>query len=269
MDIYETSCRTGPQKLRATIGYQSNVVQLVTGMQEIKLNGCEQQKRWEWERIQAKLFRLRVKGLALGQYQDSGAVFINQTKNILITALVAYFVVEGDMTLGMMVAVQYIIGQLNSPVEQLIGFIRQTQDAKLSLNRLSEIHNKDDEEKTDEERIQEIPQNKTIIVSNATFSYDTTSIGEPVIKNLNLAIHFGKQTAIVGTSGSGKTTLVKLLLEYYPLQNGDIFIGGHSLNNYSTREWRKKCGVVMPDGFIFSDTIANNIALGSEKIDKE
>lgn len=248
---------------------QSNVVQLVTGMQEIKLNGCEQQKRWEWERIQAKLFRLRVKGLALGQYQDSGAVFINQTKNILITALVAYLVVEGTMTLGMMVAVQYIIGQLNSPIEQLINFIRQTQDARLSLNRLSEIHGKENEEPADEVKIREIPTGKDVQLKNATFSYDTTSIGVPVIKGLDLDIFAGKQTAIVGTSGSGKTTLVKLLLGYYPLQKGDILLGGHTLNNYSIREWRKKCGVVMQDGFIFSDTIARNIAPGVERVDKE
>ena len=248
---------------------QSNVIQLVTGMQEIKLNGCEQQKRWEWERIQAKLFRLRIRGMALSQYQDSGAVLINQTKNIIITALVAKLVIDGQMTLGMMMAVQYIIGQLNGPVDQLISFVRETQDAKLSLERLSDVHDKEDEEVKDEQHILEIPADKDVVLSNVTFGYDATSVGEPVIKGVNLTIPVGKQTAIVGTSGSGKTTLIKLLLGYYPLQKGDILLGGNNLKYYSIREWRKKCGVVMQDGYIFSDSIAKNIAPGVEIIDKQ
>ena len=247
---------------------QSNVIQLVTGMQERKLNACEQQKRWEWERIQAKLFRLQIKGLALAQYQDSGAVLINQTKNIVITALVAKSVIDGQMTLGMMMAVQYIIGQLNGPVDQLISFIRETQDAKLSLERLSEVHDKEDEEAKDDVSIREIPTDKDLSLQNATFGYDVTSVGEPVIKGLDLIIPSGKQTAIVGTSGSGKTTLIKLLLGFYPLQKGDIVLGENKLKNYSIREWRKQCGVVMQDGFIFSDSIAKNIAPGVEIIDK-
>jgi ATP-binding cassette subfamily B protein len=248
---------------------QSKVIQLVTGMQEIKLNACEQQKRWEWERIQAKLFRLQIKGLALAQYQDSGAVLINQTKNIVITALVAKSVIDGQMTLGMMMAVQYIIGQLNGPVDQLISFIRETQDAKLSLERLSEVHDKEDEEAKDNVSIREIPTDKDLSLQNATFGYDTTSVGEPVIKRLDLIIPSGKQTAIVGTSGSGKTNLIKLLLGFYPLQKGNIMLGENKLKNYSIREWRKQCGVVMQDGFIFSDSIAKNIAPGVEIIDKE
>lgn len=248
---------------------QSNVIQLVTGMQEIKLNGCEQQKRWEWERIQAKLFRLRIRGMALSQYQDSGAVLINQTKNIIITALVAKLVIDGQMTLGMMMAVQYIIGQLNGPVDQLISFVRETQDAKLSLERLSDVHDKEDEEVKDEQHILEIPADKDVVLSNVTFGYDATSVGEPVIKGVCLTIPVGKQTAIVGTSGSGKTTLIKLLLGYYPLQKGDILLGGNNLKYYSIREWRKRCGVVMQDGYIFSDSIAKNIAPGVEIIDKE
>ena len=248
---------------------QSNVIQLVTGMQEIKLNGCEQQKRWEWERIQAKLFRLRIRGMALSQYQDSGAVLINQTKNIIITALVAKLVIDGQMTLGMMMAVQYIIGQLNGPVDQLISFVRETQDAKLSLERLSDVHDKEDEEVKDEQHILEIAADKDVVLSNVTFGYDATSVGEPVIKGVNLTIPVGKQTAIVGTSGSGKTTLIKLLLGYYPLQKGDILLGGNNLKYYSIREWRKKCGVVMQDGYIFSDSIAKNIAPGVEIIDKQ
>jgi ATP-binding cassette subfamily B protein len=248
---------------------QSNVVQLVTGMQEIKLNACERQKRWEWERIQAKLYRIRIKGLALGQYQDSGAVLINQTKNLVITALVAQLVVQGDMTLGMMLAVQYIIGQLNGPVDQMISFFRQTQDARLSTDRLSEIHSKKDEEEHGGIHIQDIPLNKDLRLEKLTFSYDKTSIGETVLKGIDLQILSGKQTAIVGTSGSGKTTLVKLLLGFYPPDSGNILLAENNLDNYSIRQWRKKCGVVMQDGFIFSDTIAGNIAPGVENIDKE
>lgn len=248
---------------------QSNIVQLITGMQEIKLNGCEQQKRWEWEAIQAKIFRLGIKGMALGQYQDSGAILINQIKNIIITALVAKLVVDGQMTLGMMLSVQYILGQLNGPIDQMIGFIRQTQDAKLSLDRLSEVHDKEDEEPINDDKIQEIPSAKDIRLENLSFAYDQTSIGELVVKDINLTIPKQKVTAIVGTSGSGKTTLIKLLLGYYPLNKGNIYIGENNFTNFSIRQWRKHCGIVMQDGFIFSDTIAKNIAPGVDKVDKE
>ena len=247
---------------------QSNVIQLITGMQEIKLNACEKQKRWEWERIQAKLFKLRIKGLALSQYQDSGAVFINQTKNIIITALVAKFVIDGQMTLGMMLSVQYILGQLNSPIDQLINFYRESQDARLSIERLSEVHEKEDEEDDSNNYIQEIPKQQDILMQDVSFAYDTTKAGKPVVRNIQLHIPTGKQTAIVGTSGSGKTTLMKLMLGFYPVQNGDIMLGNSNLNQYNLREWRKKCGVVMQDGFIFSDSIARNIAPGEENIDK-
>ena len=248
---------------------QSNIIQLITGMQEIKLNACEQQKRWEWERIQARLFRLQIKGLALGQYQDSGAILINQTKNILITILVAKLVVDGQMTLGMMLAVQYIIGQLNGPIDQLINFFRQTQDARLSLDRLSEIHGKEDEETIDNTKVQDIPQGQGLRLENVDFAYDETAAGEMVLKDIRLTIPANKQTAIVGTSGSGKTTLVKLLLGFYLTKRGRIYLGNNALNAYSWREWRKQCGVVMQDGFIFSDTIARNIAPGVESINKE
>jgi ATP-binding cassette subfamily B protein len=248
---------------------QSNVVQLVGGMQEIKLAGCERQKRWEWENIQAKLFRLRIKGLALGQYQDSGGVLINQTKNLIITAIVASLVVDGAMTLGMMMAVQYIIGQLNSPVNQMIGFIRQTQDARLSIDRLGEVHGRTDEEPDNMSFIREIPPHCDVAVKNLSFRYDKTEAGAEVLKNINLTVPSGRQTAIVGSSGSGKTTLIKLLLGYYPPERGEIFVGNSRLANYSLREWRKQCGVVMQDGFIFSDTIARNIAPGVENIDRE
>lgn len=247
---------------------QSTVVQLVNGMQEIKLSACEQQKRWEWERIQARLFKVNIRSLALRQYQDSGAVLINQTKNIIITGLVASLVVRGEMTLGMMLSVQYIIGQLNSPVNDLIAFARDMQDARLSMNRLGEVRDKPDEEEPTRQLIREIPVGKDLRIENLSFKYDPLS-EFPTLDNINLEIKAGKQTAVVGMSGSGKTTLVKLLLGFYPPACGQILLGDTPLENYSIREWRKQCGVVMQDGFIFSDTIAGNIAPGVEHIDKE
>ena len=248
---------------------QSTVIQLITGMQEIKLNACEQQKRWGWEAIQARLFRIRVKGMALSQYQDSGAIFINQTKNILITALVAKFVIDGEMTIGMMVAVQYIMGQLNSPVDQIIEFARKTQDARLSLDRLSDLQTQEDEATLDDSRIQEIPSGKNLLAGGLYFAYDGTSEGIYVLNDVGIMIPSGKKTAIVGTSGSGKTTLLKLFLGYYPPQKGIILLGENRLDNYSRKEWRSRCGIVMQEGFIFSDSIARNIAPAAEIIDKE
>lgn len=247
---------------------QSTVVQLVNGMQEIKLSACEQQKRWEWERIQARLFKVNIKSLALRQYQDSGAVLINQTKNIVITGIVASLVVQGDMTLGMMLSVQYIIGQLNSPINELITFARDMQDARLSMNRLSEVRDKPDEESAAGELVRDIPIGKSIRIENLTFKYDPLS-EQPTLDKICLEIESGKQTAIVGMSGSGKTTLIKLLLGFYPPTSGQILLGGAPLENFSIREWRKRCGVVMQDGFIFSDSIAGNIAPGVAHIDKE
>lgn len=247
---------------------QSTVVQLVNGMQEIKLSACEQQKRWEWERIQAQLFKVNIRSLALRQYQDSGAVLINQTKNIIITGLVASLVVRGEMTLGMMLSVQYIIGQLNSPVNDLITFARDMQDARLSMNRLGEVRDKPDEEEPTKQLIREVPVGKDLRIENLNFKYDPLS-EFPTLDNINLEIKAGKQTAVVGMSGSGKTTLVKLLLGFYPPASGQILLGDTPLENYSIREWRKQCGVVMQDGFIFSDSIAGNIAPGVEHIDKE
>jgi len=244
---------------------QSKVIQLITGMQEIKLHGCENQKRWEWESIQAKFFQLNIKSLALMQYQDSGAVLINQFKNLLITATAAGFVIKGDMTLGMMLSVQYIIGQLNSPIDQAIDFIRKTQDAKLSLARLSEIHELQNEEILTD-RINVIPKGKNLNLHQLNFSYES-EFSEPVLKNIQISIPTGKQTAIVGMSGSGKTTLIKLLLGYYPPNKGEIMLDTVPLDQYSIREWRKSCGVVMQDGYIFSDSIANNIAPGEDTID--
>jgi len=246
---------------------QSSVIQLIQGMQEIKLNGCEQQKRWEWERIQARLFRVSIKGLSLSQYQQSGGVLINEIKNILITVVAAKSVVDGQMTLGMMLAVQYIIGQLNSPIEQIITFFNQTQDAKISLDRLGEIHLRKNEEEAEEGRIDDIPTEKGMEVRNFSFRYEGPD-SELVLDKINLNIPAGKQTAIVGTSGSGKTTLVKLLLGFYPPTEGEILLGENRMEAFSLSEWRSRCGVVMQDGFIFSDSIAGNIAPGAESIDK-
>lgn len=245
---------------------QSSLVQLITGMQEIKLNNSEKQKRWEWERIQARLFKVSIEGLKLRQYQSSGSTFINQGKNIIITFLAAKAVIEGSMTLGMMLAVQYIIGQLNAPVNQLIGFIRSGQDAMISLERLGEIHNKEDEEDVEEHRIAVFPEDKTITVENVSFRYGGPR-SELVLKNINLTIPEGKVTAIVGVSGSGKTTLIKLLSKFYDLDEGKIRVGGFDLSHIKNRLWREKCGVVMQDGYIFSDTIAENIAVSDGNVD--
>lgn len=247
---------------------QSSVIQLITGMQEIKLNTCEKQKRWEWERIQAKLFKISTKGLALGQYQEAGGTLINQFKNIIITVVAANSVIKGDLTLGMMLSVQYIIGQLDAPISQIIGFVQQTQDARISLERLAEIHGKDDEEAVDSSLITEIPKDKALLINNLSFKY-AGSGEEYVLRGINLTIPSGKTTAIVGVSGSGKTTIIKLLLGFYPPSRGELLLGENNLNELSMTSWRKQCGVVMQDGFIFSDTIANNIAPGAEFIDKQ
>ena len=242
---------------------QSNVVQLISGMQEIKLNNCEKQKRWEWERIQARLFTYSVKSLALGQYQQFGAFFINEGKNILITFIVAKAVIDGQLTLGAMMAVQYIVGQLNSPIEQLLGFVQQFQDAKISLERLNEIHEMIDEEPVERPFLKELPLNKSISLQNITFGYPGAG-NEPILKNLSFDIPDGKTTAIVGMSGSGKTTILKLLLRFHEPQQGEIKVGSTYMHQIGYRYWRGKCGIVMQDGFIFSDTIARNIAVGDE-----
>jgi len=247
---------------------QSNLIQIITGMQEIKLNNCEKQKRWEWERIQAKLFRVNIRSLSLSQYQQIGSTFINQIKNIFISFYTAKAVIDGGMTLVMMLAVQYIIGQLNSPIEQLIGFMQTTQDAKISLERLGEIHQKKDEEPADDPKVTILPENKSITMSNLSFQYEGPH-SESVLKDVNLVIPESKITAIVGVSGSGKTTLVKLLLGFYPPTKGEIKVGDIDLRNISARLWRQRIGVVMQDGYIFSDTIARNITVRDEVVDKK
>ena len=256
------------KRFQQSAANQSNIVQLVTGMQEIKLNGCEQQKRWEWERIQIKLFKVSLKSMMLNQNQQLGAVFINQAKDILISFLSAHAVIKGEMTLGMMMAVQYIIGQLNAPIQQFIGFTQAAQDARISLERLGEIHNRDDEEKPDDGKINDIPADKDIEIRNLCFQYEGPD-SEKVLDNISFVIPAKKITAIVGVSGSGKTTLIKLLLGFYNPVKGDVLLGGTALSRFSQREWRRCCGVVMQEGFIFSDTIAGNIGLTDEMPDKQ
>lgn len=242
---------------------QSNIVQLINGMQDIKLNNCEKQKRWEWERIQARLFNVSVKGLTLGQTQEVGGTFVDQTKNVVISFLAASAVIEGNMTLGMMVALQYIIGQLNAPLSQFIQFVQATQDAKISLERLSEIQEKDDEEPADEERIREIPEKAAIEFCHVVFQYDGPH-SDKVLDKIDLVIPADKVTAIVGASGSGKTTMLKMMLGFYAPVEGEVTLAGKKISRYSASCWRRECGTVMQEGYVFSDTIANNIGVSDE-----
>jgi ATP-binding cassette subfamily B protein len=273
---------------------QDSIYELITGMQEIKLNNCEKARRWEWERIQAKLFKINIKSLALEQYQEMGVTFLTQFKNILISYVAATQVIDNKITLGVMLSISYIIGQMNGPLTQLMTFVRSVQDAKISLERLGEIHNKPNEE-LDEEvtlgRMNEVlddnvvtiedheddtlilshlneQRSKGLLLKNVSFRYGGPN-SQLILKNLNMLIPEGKVTAIVGTSGSGKTTLLKLLLKFYGLAEGDIFVNSSNLLDMSAKGWRQECGTVMQDGYIFSDTIARNIAVDGQKIDEK
>jgi ATP-binding cassette subfamily B protein len=246
---------------------QSKVIELINGMQEIKLHNAEKQKRWSWEFLQARLFKISIEGLALEQYQSVGSSFINELKNILITVLSAKLVIDGEFTLGMMLAISYIVGQLNSPISQLINFIREVQDAKISLERLSEIHNKEDEEQQSLEKITNVPLESNIELTKVSFRY--LGSDQLVLKEMDLIIPSNKVTAIVGVSGSGKTTLMKLLLKFYNPNSGQIKIGNYDLEHVSQKTWRYECGVVMQEGYIFNDTIAHNIAVGEDYVDKK
>jgi ATP-binding cassette subfamily B protein len=268
---------------------QNNIYELITGMQEIKLNNCERARRWEWERVQAKLFKVNIKSLALGQYQEVGSSFITQLKNILISFIAAMAVINHEITLGIMLSISYIIGQMNGPLSQIINFIRSIQDAKISLERLSEIHNRKNEEidemitfgldkkfvlQTEDSsgiyhEISALNElNKGITLRNVSFRYGTPT-SSLVLNNVNLHIPEGKVTALVGSSGSGKTTLLKLLLKFYEPTEGEILVNNSNLNLLSAREWRKVCGTVMQEGYVFSDTIARNIAVDGERIDEK
>lgn len=246
---------------------QSKTIELINGMQEIKMHNAEKQKRWGWEFLQARLFKISIEGLALEQYQQVGSGFINELKNILITIFSAKLVIEGEITLGMMLAISYIVGQLNSPISQLINFIREYQDAQISLDRLGEIHKKEDEESSRFEKINSLPENLSITIKDLSFRYIGSE--QVVLNELNLKIPENKITAIVGVSGSGKTTLMKLLLKFYEPNNGAIILGSNDLGNIAQRTWRANCGVVMQEGYIFSDTIAQNIAVGEDYVDKK
>ena len=229
---------------------QSNIVQLINGMQE-------------WERIQAKLFKVSIKSLTLGQTQEVGGTFIDQTKNVIISFLAASAVINGEMTLGMMMAMQYIIGQLNAPISQFIGFVQATQDAKISLERLNEIQEKPDEEPEDAGLIRDIPENAAIEFRNVVFQYEGPH-SDKVLDGIDLTIPHDKVTAIIGESGSGKTTLLKMMLGFYAPVEGDVLLGGRRLSAFSPNCWRQECGTVMQESFVFSDTIANNIAVSDE-----
>lgn len=246
---------------------QSKVMELINGMQEIKLHNAEKQKRWGWEYVQARLFRVSIKGLVLEQTQTIGSSVINELKNIFIVFLSAKLVIDGEITLGMMMAISSIVGSLNGPITQLIGFVREVQDAKISLARLSEIHEKEDEIQQEEYQIHDVPKNQDISIKDLSYRYLGSDI--PVLENLNLTIPRHKVTAIVGVSGSGKTTLMKLLLKFYEPNSGEINIGNTQLKNISQKAWRNDIGAVMQEGFIFNDTIANNIAIGVDIIDKQ
>ncbi len=239
-------------------GNQSSTIQLISGIQEIKLNGSEKRRRWEWEAIQTRLFKLNIKSLALSQSQNEGGRFINEIKNIIISFLAAKAVIDGQITFGSMLSVQYIIGQMNVPINNFISFIRNYQDAKLSISRLREIHDKSNEE-TNKNEVQELPSEKSIRLEDVNFRYGS-SASELVLKNVSMEIPAGKVTAIVGASGSGKTTLLKLILKFYEPSSGNIYLSKNNLKNVGYNFWRSNCGVVMQDGYLFSDSVARNVS---------
>ena len=245
---------------------QSRTYQFLTSIQEIKLQNCEKRRRWEWEDTQANLFAVRTKSLKLQQMQEAGSLFINEMKNIIITALSAAAVISGDITLGGMLAIQYIVGQLNAPIEQFMTFIYSFQDMKISLERINEIHNERNEDTDEYGGCRLLGKNKGIVLKNVDFKYEVCA-NRMILDNVSIDIPEGKITAIVGASGSGKTTLIKLMLGYYKVLNGKISVAGKNLEEYNMKWWRSRCGVVMQDGYIFSESIARNIAVDDEEID--
>ncbi len=246
----------------------SKLIDIISGMQEIKLTQSEKSKRWDWENIQASLFKTRVKAMSLSQYQLAGGRLINEASNIIITIVAATSVLSGNMTLGMMLAVQFIIGQLNIPVNQMVVFFRTAQDARMSLDRLSEVHTAQAEESEEDMKVKNLPDSKSIYVNSLSFQYEGPR-SHYVLKDIDLVIPERKLTAVVGTSGSGKSTLLKLILGFYEPVEGEIMVGDTRLKNLSMRLWREKVGVVMQDGYIFPDSIANNIAPGLDIINSE
>lgn len=245
---------------------QSNLVELITGMQEIKLANSEKIKRWKWEKIQARLFKTSLDSLSIGQSQQIGSMFFSQSTNLIISYIAARAVIDGNMTLGMMMSLSYIIGQLSLPIGQFVNFIQSFQDAKISLERLGEVHNRKNEENDYIARLNELPYKLDINLVDVSFGYDK-SMENLILHNISINIPAGTTTAIVGPSGCGKTTLLKLLMGFYQPQRGKITIGNTPLDSISKKIWRDNIGVVMQDGFIFSDTIVGNIAVGKENID--
>ena len=246
---------------------QSKMIQLVQGMQDIKLNNSERQKRWEWERIQVKLFGIGLKGLRIGQVQQSGSVFFTQTTHILIYYISAKAVVDGSMTLGMMMSLTYIIGQVSAPIGEFIGFAQSFQDAKISLERLNEVHSQRDEEEGIERKLPRLPGGRDIDIRHLSFSY-SGSDRELALNDVSFRIPAHKVTAVVGESGCGKTTLIKLLQGFYEPTRGSISVGGVALSDINPHTWRAATGSVMQDSFIFSDTIAGNIAISTDEADE-
>lgn len=244
---------------------QNKTYQFITSMQEIKLQDCERRRRWEWEDAQADLFRVQMKSLKLQQTQEAGSIFINEVKNILITVFAATAVINGQISLGTMLAIQYIVGQLNAPVEQFMSFIYSLQDVKISLERINEIHEGKNEESTGSQ-VKSFNSEKSVRIEHVDFKYDPHAL-KKTLEDVSFNIPEGKVTAIVGASGSGKTTLIKLMLGYYPVMSGSIFIAGRNINEYNLKWWRRHCGVVMQDGVIFSESIARNIAVDDGDID--
>lgn len=248
---------------------QSNIVQLIAGIEEIKLNNCEKKMRWDWENIQAELFDISIKGLSVGQIQTAGSFFISHTTNIIISIITAKSVIDGNLSLGMMMSISYIIGQLSGPIKNFINFIHSYQDAHISIERLGEVHSMKDEDQGNEYIANELFSSQNgIMLENVSFSYMGDS-SPYVLKDISLKIPHNKITAIVGASGSGKTTLMKLLIGNYAPKSGMIKVGETNLSNINPHFWRSKCGIVMQDGFIFSKTIAENIAITDEFIDKQ
>lgn len=249
---------------------QTSLVQIINGVREIKINNSQRKNRWKWEQVQINLFKTSMSSLKLAQYQSIGSNSINEVKNIIITFLSATAVVNGEITLGMMLSIQYIVGQLNMPLGNFIGFIQLWQDAKISLERLWQVHSKDDEDAAKLDKVKELPDDKTIYIKDLSYQYGSKSSAR-VLKNLNFEIQEGKTTAIVGASGSGKTTLIKLLLKFYEPTKGSIQIGTTDLETINNDFWRMQCGAVLQETFIFNDTIAGNISESeqNEVIDPE
>lgn len=246
---------------------QTYMVEMIQSIKDIKLNNAQKQKRWGWEALQAKLFKFKVESLALSQYQSIGSMAINQAKGILITYISAKAVIDGEITLGGMMAIQYIVGMVNNPVESLLGFMHSYQDAKISLERLNEIYETEEEENIQMDYLSQLPDNKSIEIKNLTFRYFGAG-NEPIFTKLNLTFPEGKTTAVVGTSGSGKTTIIKLLLRYYTPEEGEILIGGKRLDQIDFGLWRDSCGSVLQENYVYADTIERNIAVNDEFADK-